>query len=378
MDRNRRFSRRRVLTSLGAAGVLGIAGCSSQSQSGDGESGDGGSGDGSGSGGSDEQLPGSDTWIGIVYPIPGLGDKAFADSAHRGLLRAVDDMGVRFEQAEPTSSDEFPVFFQRFASSTNPDFDLVIGMTFSHRAALESKSKQFPDQRFAIIDTVLDRPNVGSYVFREHECCYLAGYLSAAISDQGMSAGAGETNDNKIIGYVGGERTPVNVRFEAGYKEGMLAYDDSFELLVTYAGTYNEPSKGRSIANSMFDNGADIVFPAAGGTSIGVPKAAQESERYALGVDTDMSVTAPEFSDVIIASVVKKTGPATYSAIEDVVKGNYSPDVGSLGLKEDGLELVYGQDLGSAVPEDLKSTISSRREQIVNEDLEVPDKPEEV
>jgi basic membrane protein A len=246
-------------------------------------------------------------------------------------------------------------------------------LSFEMVTPMKQVASDFSDQRFTIVDVALDAPNVASYLYREHEGCYLVGQLNGRLTGQSFEAGAGSTNEDLVVGFIGGKKNPVIEKFHAGYKAGVESLDADVEFRSAYAGTWTSPSKGKSIAESMYDEGADIVFPAAGGTGLGAFQAAQERSRYAVGVDKEQSKATPEYSNVILGSMVKRVGEAFYRSIENVSNGEHrGGEQTSLGLQEEGVDLVYGTDLGSEIPESVKSAVSEARSSIVDGDVEVP------
>lgn len=353
--------RRQLLKSIGAAGsVIALAGCG----------GDGGNGNGNGGGnGSD-----STTYVAMVYPVAGLGDQGFSDNAQKGLMDAADELPVEYQEGEPSSNSEYQDFHNQFASSQDPDYDLIIGLTFDQITPIERVSADFPDQQWTLIDAAVEgRDNVASISFREHEGSYLSGTLAGYIAQNGFESDSASAPGNGVVGFVGGARSPVIERFHAGYRAGVKAVDESIEFRSAYAGEFNAPSQGQSIANSMFENGADIVYHAAGGTGIGMFDAAQSAGRPAIGVDTDQSVTASDYSEVIVASMLKRMDSAVMTTIENVVNDEWDgTSTVRLGLEQDAHELVYGQDIGDAVPQEAKDMVSTARQDIIDGNVSPP------
>jgi basic membrane protein A len=340
-------------------GITGLAGCL---------------GGGGGDEGGGQTTTSGETWkIAIVYAVGGLGDKGFLGAEQTIVSRVEEELGIEPQWAEPTSNDEYETFHKRFARSSDPDYDLILGLTFSQLTAVSNAAQEFPDQRWTIIDTVVeDRDNVGSVRFKEHEGCYLAGWLAGSIASEGWSAGGVEAPGNGVVGFVGGQRIPVIERFHAGYKAGAEAVGD-IEVLSAYAGDFTSPSKGRSAAKSMFDNGADIVFHAAGSTGTGIFRAGQDAGRPTIGVDKDQSKTLPEYEDVIVASMLKRMAPAVFSSIEAVINGNYDgTSTRVLGLEEKAHAITYGQTLGSEVPQSIKDEVGQKRQAIIDGDITPP------
>jgi len=375
------YSRRRILTGAGSAGLASLAGCATVRDALPGSSDDGDS-DAAGDGSDDDRFDDNvradaNAYIGMVYSTGGLDDKSFNDLAHRGVQRMKLEQGVSFAYREPSSPEEMPGFQQEFAESTSPDYDLVCSIGFDQVSGLEENADEFPDQRFAIVDSVLDMDNVASYAFKEHQGSFLGGYLAAGLTSRDIAAGSGETrSDASTVGFVGGIETEVIRRFEAGFLAGVDHHEADVDVLTEYVGGFGDIEGGKAAAERMYDEGADIVYHAAGGTGLGVFQAAQERGRFALGVDSDQSRSNPRYSDVIVASMTKQVDTAVSRAIASVLDDSFQGgSVVELGLEADGVALVYGNQLGSAVPNELQGEIVDVRESIVSGDIEVPRQP---
>jgi len=317
--------------------------------------------------------------VGMVYALGGLGDNSFNDMALRGVEQASEEFGVEFQNGEPGSASEIPSLQRRFARSQDPTFELICTIGFVQRDPLMNNAEQFPDQNFVIVDEVVELPNVESFVFREQEGSFQVGHLAGLMTTRDFAVGDGETNDDLVVGFVGGREVPLIQRFEAGYRAGVQFANPDVEVRSAFAQSFSDPARGQEIAVSMFEEGADIVYHAAGGTGNGVFRAAQNQGRYAIGVDSDQSESIPEFSSVILASMVKRVDEAVFSAIEDVVNDDFQGgNANRLGLESNGVEAVIGQDFTDEIPDDVTEALSESRQGIIDGDIEVPDDPDEV
>ncbi|WP_144900805.1 BMP family lipoprotein [Halobellus captivus] len=383
------MDRRTFVKATGVAGIAGLAGCTGGGPSdGDGgdnsgdSSGDSG-GDSSGDSGSDETTTESGSGdpaanIGMVYATGGLGDGSFNDQAQQGALQAEEELGISFNEAQPDEVAEFSTFQQQFAQSTDPNYDLVCTIGFLQADALTENAEEYPDQNFMLVDSVVDAPNVDNYVFAEHEGSYLGGLMASLLTTQDFSAGAGSTDtESTSLGFVGGVESDLIRKFEAGFVAGAEAGNSDVEVSTNYVGDFNDPAGGREAATAMYNDGADIVYHAAGNTGAGVFQAAQEEGRFAIGVDRDQSLTQESYADVILASMVKRVDTAVYGAIESVVEDDFEGgDTIELGLDQDGVALVYGDQIGSEVPDDVADEVATAREDIIAGDIDVPTSPQ--
>lgn len=383
-------SRRQLLAAVGMAGAGLLAGCSGD---GDGTDTDSETTDGSDDGtqettdGSDNGTDtdsettdgggtpdGSDLNIGVVTGAGGLGDQGFNDLANEGVQRAEQELGVSYNLVEPDDVTEFEQFHRQFAQSSSPEYDLVFGIGFTHADTLETISQDFPDTNFAIIDGVVEQSNVASYTFKEHEGSYLVGVAAGHLSTRDFGVDAGSTDPNsKRLGFIGGVESFLINKFRAGYAAGAQSVDSEIEVLASYVGSFSDPSSAKESAKGMYSNDADIIFPAAGGSGVGVFQAAQEDERLGFGVDTRKSVTQSEYSNVILGSMIKQTDNAVFQAIESLAAEEYAGgSVVELGLEDGGVDLVTGEEIGDQIPEDVMTAVDDSRQGIIDGDIDVP------
>ncbi|MFB6127386.1 MAG: BMP family protein [Halolamina sp.] len=377
MSSDEELDRRTFVGGAAGAGLVGAAGCLGGGPA------DEGAQTTTGDDGADEETAtvtateGETTNVGMVYALGGLGDKSFNDAARRGVVRAEEELGISFNQVQPSAAEEFSQFQRRFAQSTDPNYDLVCCIGFAQQSALQSVSGEFPDQRFMLADAVVDRDNVANYTFREHEGSFQIGHMAGLLTTRSFSAGAGSTqSDSTNVGFVGGVDAPLIRKFQAGFEAGVAHADEDVDVQVSYTGSFSDTQAGKEAALSMYQSGADIVYHAAGATGLGVFQAAAEEGRFAVGVDSDQSQTEPSYADVILASMVKRVDTAVFEAIQSQVEANFDGgSVVSLGLEQNGVEAVYGESLGGEIPDDVKSALEGSREEIIAGDIEVPTEP---
>ncbi|KAB1196377.1 MULTISPECIES: BMP family protein [Haloferax] len=380
------MDRRSFVKVTGLAGLTGLAGCTG----GPGESEETTTTEASGGDGGEETTTAAEetttessedtTNVGMVYATGGLGDGSFNDQAQQGAIQAEEDLGISFDEAQPDEVSQFKTFQQQFAQSTNPNYDLVCCIGFLQTDALTETSEAYPEQNFMLVDSVVDAPNVANYVFAEHEGSYLVGQMAGLLTTEEFSAGAGSTSsDSATLGFVGGVEGSLIKKFEAGFKAGAKAANGDVEVLTNYTGSFNDPAAGKEAALAMYNNGADIVYHASGNTGTGVFQAAQEQGKFAIGVDRDQSVTKSSYADVILASMVKRVNTAVYNSIESVVDEEFQGGgIVTLGLEQNGVDIVYGDSLSSEIPTSVKDEVAASREAIVAGDVEVPTDPSDV
>jgi len=360
-----KFNRRQLLKTAGGVTVAGLAGCT-DIITGDSES--------PGRQTPTSQRDSGGTQVGMIYALAGLDDRSFNDAANRGIQRARLDYEISFSNHEPGSADGIARYQEQLAASTAPAYDLLCCIGFVQQESLATVASDYPDQRFMIVDGTVDAENVASYVFKEHEGSFQVGHLAGQLTSRDIDLGTGATDpDERTVGFVGGVENDLINRFEAGYRAGVTYADAEATVMSSYLGNFEDVQGAFDAAQSMYDAGADIVYHAAGGAGLGVFQAAQASNRYAIGVDSDQSRSNPRYADVILASMVKRVDNAVYDATENVVSGSFQGgQTVPLGLEAGGVEVVYGTSLEPAIPDSVKTALQNSREGIISGDITVP------
>lgn len=270
--------------------------------------------------------------IGLVTDVGGLNDKSFNHLAYVGLQKAIQDFKVKGDVTESKTGDDYIPNLTNFASK---NYDLVIGVGFLMQEAIGTVSGQFPNVHFAIIDGAgtdaqgndLKHANVESLLFKEQDAGAMVGVIA------GMMEKTGKAKKNQhVISAVGGVSIPPVNRYIAGYKWAATMEDPSIKVLVGYSNDFTDPAKCKSVAQSQINQGSDILFQVAGGCGLGVLQAAGQAGVYSVGVDADQKDADPS----VIASALKKVDVATYTAIQDVVKGQFQSGALTFSIANDG------------------------------------------
>jgi basic membrane protein A len=297
----------------------------------------------------------------MVTDQHGLGDQGFNDLAYAGMTRIVDTYGGEIKVIESTEQAQYVPNFSQLAESG--DVTLIAGIGFLLIDVMNEVAPQYPDQKFALIDAVVDQPNVASLVFRENEGAYLAGIIT------------GLTTQSNIVGFAGGMETPPVIRFQAGYEAGIQTVNPDAEILVSYIGSFGDPARGKEVTQTLYDQGADVVFEVGGGSGLGAWEAAAERGEgvYIFGTDTCKNQLSPPNA---LPDVTKGVDSALFLTAGRVVDGTFEGGTQSFGLAEDGVGLC--QETYPDVPEDIRAVVETAREMIINGDLVVPATIEEL
>jgi basic membrane protein A len=299
----------------------------------------------------------------MVTDIAGIGDRSFNESAWRGLQRAQKELGAEVRFLE---SAKLPDYEQNLRLLAQQKYDVVIAVGFAMEDALKKVAPQFPNVVFAIVDgNAPDLPNCVSLKFREQEGSFLVGALAGAMT---------KTN---VVGFVGGMEIPLIKKFEAGYRAGVMTTNPKAKVLVGYTGNWTDSAKGKELALSQFERGADIVYHASGQCGLGVIEAAKARGKghFAIGVDSDQDYLAPGF---VLTSMIKSVDNAVFEVCKSVQEGTFQPGTRDLGIKENGVGLSPMQYTKHLVPQQVLDKIETLRQMIAEGKLKVPQSEEEL
>lgn len=260
---------------------------------------------------------------GVLYDLGGKFDKSFNEGVWNGARQFTTDTGIEFRDFEVQSDSQRIQALRTFARQ---GFDPVLAVGFQYASAIETVAPEFPETRFAIIDAVVDQPNVQSIVFREHEGAFVVGMLAATASQTGK------------VGFVGGMDVPLIRRFACGYVLGARHARPDVQVFQNMTGTtaaaWNDPVKGAELARSQFDRGADVVFHAAGTTGLGVLQAAADAGKLGIGVDSNQNHLHPGH---VLTSMLKRVDVAAYDVFDTARQGAWQAGTRALGLNEGGI-----------------------------------------
>ena len=319
------------------------------------------------SGGGSDSGSGSEVNVGLAYDVGGRGDQSFNDSAAAGLDRAIEEYGFKAQESAAEDGEAESAREERLRTFVENGFDPVIAVGFAYEAAVAKVAEEYPDAHFAIIDSeTVEADNVANLVFAEEEGSFLVGAAAALKTE----------TDN--IGVVGGVETPLIQKFEAGYVAGAEEVNPDIEVQTTYLtqvpdfSGFADPARGKTAAEGMFDNGADIVYHAAGGSGGGVFEAASESDNLAIGVDSDQYETAdPSVQDVILTSMLKNVDVAVYEYLTAVNDGEFPAGITRYDLEVDGV----GYSTSGGKVDDITDQLDEYKQQIIDGKIKVPTTP---
>ena len=317
--------------------------------------------------------------VGIVFDIGGKDDRSFNAAAFAGVKCAETGnwpdgtpcgkpgLNIVLRDIEPGNPTSIEPAMRAFAER---GYDLIIGVGFAQAPIMERVAKEYPNIHFAIVDGVIELPNVASLVFKEHEGSYLVGMLAAKKSQTGT------------IGFLGGMDIGLIHRFEGGYEEGARAVNPKIRVIQNYVGVndsaWNNPGKGKELALAQIGKGADVIFTAAGNSGLGAFDAAEQAgmqnghaTHFVIGVDSNQNMVKPGF---VLTSMVKRVDNAVYAIVEDVVNGRFQAGFHVYGLDKDGVGYAMDKFNQNLITPEMIQQVEEAKMKIIAGQIKVVDR----
>jgi len=293
----------------------------------------------------------------VIYDLGGKFDKSFNEGVFNGASRFAKEAGVELRDLELQNEAQREQALRKFAKD---GFSPIVVPGFAWADSLAKVADEFPKTKFAIIDMVVDKPNVQSLLFKAEEGSYLVGVIAAKTSKTGK------------VGFVGGMDIPLISAFECGYAQGVKATNAQATVIANMTGTtpaaWNDPVKGGELAKAQMDQGADIVYAAAGATGQGVLKAAADAGKFGIGVDSDQDNLFP---GKVLTSMLKRVDVATYNTFKSAKEGTWKAGPQVLGLKEGGVGYAEDEWNKPVLSDDAKKAAEAAKADIIAGKIQV-------
>lgn len=314
-----------------------------------------------------------------VTDTGGVDDKSFNQTAYAGLEKAKEDFGIEIKVLESQSPNDFEPNIQAFIDQ---GCDLIVTVGFLLGDATAAAAEANPDQKFAIVDfdffdaennKDIAYENVRELTFATDQAAFLAGYLAAGMTETGK------------LGTYGGLNIPTVTIFMDGFQAGMEYYNEqnnaNVELLGwdaanpergLFTGDFENQDNGRQVTENLLDEGADIIMPVAGPVGLGSAAAVEDAGEGALiWVDTDGCISAAEYCDLFLTSVMKNMDVAVYDTIEAALNDNFEGGLYVGTLENQGVDIAPFHEFEDDVPEELKADLEEIRQGIIDGNIEV-------
>lgn len=316
--------------------------------------------------------------VAMVTDVGGVDDKSFNQSAWEGIQAFGKEHNLKkgdggFDYLQSKSDADYVSNLNALARR---NFDLIFGIGFKLEKPIGEIAGQRKNVHFGIVDSVVEKDNVVSIMFKEQEAAFLAGVAAAM-----------ETK-TKNVGFVGGMESDVITRFEAGFRAGVASVDPSIKVQVNYTGAFDKADLGKSAANQIYSNGADIIFHAAGATGNGVFAEAKERKQqnpdanvWVIGVDSDqydegtVEVDGKEYN-ITLTSALKRVDLAVKDIAQKSMDGKFPGGTTvTYGLADKGVEL---STTGDHLSETTLTAVNDWKEKIINGDVTPPGTKEDM
>ncbi|WP_374333874.1 BMP family protein [Aestuariivirga sp.] len=298
----------------------------------------------------------------IVFDIGGKFDKSFNESMFNGAEKFKAETGTAYGEFEIAQEAQREQAIRNFADQ---GYSPIIAAGFAQAAAVEKVAKEYPDLKFAIVDMVVDLPNVQSIVFKENEGSYLAGILAGMASKSGK------------VGFVGGMDIPLIRKFGCGYAQGVKAAKPDAVIFQNMTGdtgaAWNDPVKGGEITKGQMAQGADVIYAAAGATGLGVLQAAADGGALSIGVDANQNYLHP---GKVLTSMLKRVDVAVYNVMKAGNAG-FKPGIQALGLAEDGVGVAMDDNNKPLITPEMTAAVDKAKADIIAGTVKVHDYTED-
>ncbi|MBW6423545.1 BMP family ABC transporter substrate-binding protein [Rhizobium sp. XQZ8] len=295
----------------------------------------------------------------LVYGTGGKFDKSFNEAAYAGAERFKKETGTDYRDFEPTNDTQGEQAIRNFASR---GFNPVVAVSFAWTSAMEKVAKEYPDTKFVIVDSVVDLKNVRSVLYKEEEGSYLVGLMAGMASKTGK------------VGFIGGMDIPLIRKFGCGYAQGVKAAKADAQIFQNMTGTtgaaWNDPVRGGELTKNQIDQGADVVYAAAGATGLGVLQTAADNKKLSIGVDSNQNHLHP---GSVLTSMVKRVDLAVYNAYNDLKNDKFTAGTQMLGVKEDGVAAAIDDNNKSLITPAMQTAVDKAKADIIAGTVKVHD-----
>jgi basic membrane protein A len=311
----------------------------------------------------------------IVSDSGGFDDQSFNQSSYEGLKKAEKDLGIKVQQVESKTNNDFEPNLRAMVTA---GCDLTVTVGFLLGDATKKQAEANPNSHFAIIDVGYPKPiaNVKSIVYDTAQAAFMAGYLAAATSKTGTVATFGGIKLPSVTIFMDGFADGVKYFNEQKGKDVKLLGWDKAKQDGSFTDDFEKQDKGKQLTQNFLDQGADVVMPVAGPVGKGAGAALKEAKAAGkdvklIWVDSDGFLTAPDYKDIMLSSVMKQMGDAVEAVVKEDKDGKFrnEPYIGTLA--NNGVQLAPFHDLDSAVPAEVKSELEQIKKDIIDGKLKV-------
>lgn len=297
--------------------------------------------------------------IALILDKGGKDDKSFNAAAFAGAEKAKKELGIQLKLVEAMDDAAIEATMRSFAQKK---FDLIIGVGFVMIDGIGRVAKQFPDLKFALVDSEVKLPNVRNLLFEEHQGSFLMGAIAAIHSKSGQ------------VGFLGGMDVPLIRRFQMGYEAGAKYINPKIKVVNNYVGVtgeaWNNPAKAKELALSQYNKGVDVIFGAAGASTYGLFDAAEEKKKLSIGVDSNQNWVKPGF---VLTSMLKRVDVAVFEVIKEAKEGKFEGGTERFGLENKGIDYALDEHNDKLLTPENRKKLDEIKKLILSGKIKVPD-----
>jgi basic membrane protein A and related proteins len=308
----------------------------------------------------------------MVLDVGGVDDRSFNQSAWGGYQAAQkENPNIKISYVGSNSQNDYT---PNLTAELNKGCDTITAVGGLMFDAVTAIAKKNPDQHFAEVDAGFDTPNVYGLQYNTAQGAFLAGYLAAAMSKSGKVATFGGLNIPPVTIYMDGFWEGVQYyNQQKGKNVAVLGWNEKNQKGGTFAQSFTDQNKGRSISQAFVQQGADVIFPVAGGTGLGAGAAAQASggKVSVIWVDTDGCVSASQYCKFFLTSVTKNVTDSVKDYVTKAADGTFPTGNYTGILQNDGTGLAPFHDFDSKVPSDVKSELDTIKQDIISGKIKI-------
>jgi basic membrane protein A len=325
--------------------------------------------------------------VGMVSDFGGVTDKSFNQSSWEGLQKAGTDFGVDYKFLKSDVQADYAKNIQQFVGEGS---DMIITVGFNMGVDTAVAAKANPGTMFAIVDyaypdcwpgavegkdcgSATDITNARGLTFQTDEAAFLAGYVAANYTKTG-----------KVATY-GGLPFPTVTIFMQGFEAGVKYYNEKHGTSVQVLGwdstkpeaglmvnNFDSTDDGRRVAEDLMGEGADVILPVAGGVGLGSAAVCKETGQcVVIGVDADWYLTAPEYKEVFLTSILKRVDVAVYSSAKDAAEGKFTGGTVAYALKDGGVDIAPFHDFESEFTAEFLAELEAVRQGIIDGSISI-------
>lgn len=261
--------------------------------------------------------------IAIIFNQTGLGDKSFNDLCYEGMLQAQEKLGIEFDYIHVKNNEDYDDAYLNYAKDDK--YDLIIGLGEEQEDSIKKIAKEYPKQRFTVIDSKLSLPNVSSIYTKWNEQTFLNGVLAGLCTTEAKQ-------ENDSVGVILGKHLSYLEEGAIGFEAGVKYINPNINVIKATVGDFDNPAKAKEIGLLMYKKGVNYIQQLAGQSGFGVFAAAKEMNKYVFGVDANQNIYEPDY---IVSTATRYADMIIYNEIESLVNDKWVAGTKELGLVDD-------------------------------------------